>query len=673
MKLANVETKSLEKLPPFDLEAERAVLGAILLDNEALFTTLNVCLPSDFYRDSHKTILEAMIQINHRGEGIDLIILRDELERANKLDAIGGPAYLVTLVDVVPTAANVAYHAKLVNEKARLRRLQNACLSLAYKIYDDSKTSSHEYLTALEEELAALRTEAEAPWALTSEGKPVAIKQREYVRHLEEIGFRATLFNRSLMFTQIEQGKIVKCVDWFKNVCFTLKSSLKEIYERDHPLLWELLLKEHKFDYKIMTSLAVVNQEDFLEDDATHCFLYFNNGCVEITPEKVTFVPYDKLTKYVWREAISPKDYCGIASPSPAYNYDADRNAGRISEFERFVKLVSDEVVEEHEIRNQEAFEHGMASLCWHHNNVLQQKSVVIIDNDPGYFSDGRRGKKILLDALRFIRSNMQPEGVVVKEDGKAFGGQFKFQRIRPNTKILIIDDVDDEKVNLKEFYSAITDGLVTEGKGLTRFAFTPETSPKLCFTTNKPFFGMDRSSADRILILPMTDYFTQPDQKPAQVFGHALYYDWDNAEWGRFQDYMICIIQEAMRRDPLHLPEPDLFVFNANRLMLEMPEALIAFFDEKQDDTDYDKDAVLGELKDRGFEFKKRGEFKTLLNTYCRLRGRELHKNTKDGRYIKNSVEYIRFESTLFRTDARNNKGTVRTKTPDKKLERVF
>ena len=649
MQESTLRNKSLEKLPPSNVEAERAVLGAILLDNAALLTAVEIIHPTDFYKPTHQTIFEAMLAINARGDVIDLLVLRDELERAKTLDDIGGPAYLVSLVDVVPTAANISYHAKLVNETARLRRLQNACLSIAYKIYEENAKPCHELLTTLDEELLTIRTDAETPWALTSSGKPVAIMQREYVRFLETIGFRATLFNRSLLFTKIEQRRIVKEVEWFKNLCFTLKTELKNIYEAEHPLLWELLLKEHKFDYHVMTSLQTVQQEEFIEDDADHCHLFFKNGCVTITKEQVKFTDYDDLSGYVWEESISPYDYHGYASPRPAYSAEEDNTTGRVAEFERFIKHISNEFVDGHFVNNMEAFEHGLASLCWHHNDVLSQKAVVVIDNDPSYFSDGRRGKRILMDALRYIRSNGSPEGVVIKEDGKAFGGAFKFQRVKPNTKVLIIDDVDEETVNFKQFYSAVTDGLVKEGKGMTRFAFTPETSPKICFTTNRPFFGMDRSSTDRLLILPMTDFFTKEDQKPAQVFGHRLFYDWDNAEWARFHDYMICIIQEAMRRDPLHLPEPDLSIFNANRIHLELPEALVAFLDRRNDDTDYEKGALLEELEECGFSFKKQGEFKQNLDKYCRLRGRFLHKNTKDGRYKRGGVEYIRFSKTLF------------------------
>ncbi|PIE34216.1 replicative DNA helicase [candidate division KSB3 bacterium] len=134
--------QSLEKQPPYNLEAEQAVLGAILLDNNAIFKALEIFHPSDFYRPSHQKIFEAMLTLNERGDIIDLLLLRDELERRNDLEHVGGPAYLVSLVDVVPTAANIEFHARIVHEKSIARRLLNASIEVATRCYDDSEDVS---------------------------------------------------------------------------------------------------------------------------------------------------------------------------------------------------------------------------------------------------------------------------------------------------------------------------------------------------------------------------------------------------------------------------------------------------------------------------------------------------------------------------------------------------
>ena len=131
--------KSLEKLPPYNLEAEQAVLGAILLDNNAILKALEIFDPSDFYRPSHQKIFNAMYNLNEREDVIDLLTLRDELERRRELEDVGGPAYVVSLVDVVPTAANVEFHAKIVHEKAIARRLLNASIEIATRCYDESE------------------------------------------------------------------------------------------------------------------------------------------------------------------------------------------------------------------------------------------------------------------------------------------------------------------------------------------------------------------------------------------------------------------------------------------------------------------------------------------------------------------------------------------------------
>ena len=131
--------KSLEKLPPYDLEAEQAVLGAILLDNNAIFKALEIFQPSDFYRPSHQKIFQAMLTLNERSDIIDLLLLRDELERRGEVDDVGGPAYLASLVDAIPTAANVEFHAKIVHEKAIARNLLNASIEIATRCYNDAE------------------------------------------------------------------------------------------------------------------------------------------------------------------------------------------------------------------------------------------------------------------------------------------------------------------------------------------------------------------------------------------------------------------------------------------------------------------------------------------------------------------------------------------------------
>ncbi|HXC61863.1 MAG TPA: DnaB-like helicase N-terminal domain-containing protein, partial [Nitrospiria bacterium] len=114
---------SLQKLPPQNLEAEQSVLGAILLDNPALNKALEILAPDDFYKDAHRRIFSAVLDLNERNEVIDLITITEHLRQKNELEQVGGAAYLAALVNSVPTAANIRFHSKIIHEKALLRNL----------------------------------------------------------------------------------------------------------------------------------------------------------------------------------------------------------------------------------------------------------------------------------------------------------------------------------------------------------------------------------------------------------------------------------------------------------------------------------------------------------------------------------------------------------------------
>ncbi len=131
-------TESLGKLPPQNLEAERSILGGVLIDNGAINRVLEMLRPADFHRKAHRLIFERMIEINRKGEPVDLITLNDALKAAGTLDDVGGPAYIASLADEVPTAANITYYAKIVREKAVLRDLISVATDIITKAYEES-------------------------------------------------------------------------------------------------------------------------------------------------------------------------------------------------------------------------------------------------------------------------------------------------------------------------------------------------------------------------------------------------------------------------------------------------------------------------------------------------------------------------------------------------------
>jgi len=147
----------LKKTPPHSLEAERTVLGGVLVQNENLNTILSILSPEDFYKDGHRRIIERMVALVDKGVTIDLLALTEDLERAGLLEEVGGTAYVASLLDGVPHSLNVEYYAQIIKEKALLRRL---ILSSA-KIINASYEQKEEADELLDEAQAAIVEVAE--------------------------------------------------------------------------------------------------------------------------------------------------------------------------------------------------------------------------------------------------------------------------------------------------------------------------------------------------------------------------------------------------------------------------------------------------------------------------------------------------------------------------------
>ena len=130
-----------ERTLPHNLEAERSVLGAILVHNDAFNLAAQIIDSPDFYRDAHRRIFERMVALNERNQAIDFVTLKEELSRNGELDEVGGPAYVASLADGVPRATNVEYYARIVKEKATLRNLIYAASRIVTNAYEAEQES----------------------------------------------------------------------------------------------------------------------------------------------------------------------------------------------------------------------------------------------------------------------------------------------------------------------------------------------------------------------------------------------------------------------------------------------------------------------------------------------------------------------------------------------------
>lgn len=125
----------IDHLPPQNIEAEQAVLGAIFLRSESLIEAMEYVQVDDFYKRSHQIIFNAMVELNNEDEVIDVVTINNYLTANQQVDDVGGVSYIAELAAAVPTAANVAYYAKIVEEKALMRRLIATATNIVTQTY----------------------------------------------------------------------------------------------------------------------------------------------------------------------------------------------------------------------------------------------------------------------------------------------------------------------------------------------------------------------------------------------------------------------------------------------------------------------------------------------------------------------------------------------------------
>ena len=134
--MSNSDADILKRVPPQNLDAEQSVLGAILHDNDAMTNAVEIVSPEDFYRERHREIFRAMVDLIEHKKPVDAIMLSELLRTKGALEAIGGSGYIADLAAFVPTAGNVVHYARTVREKAVLRLLGSVATEIASSAYD---------------------------------------------------------------------------------------------------------------------------------------------------------------------------------------------------------------------------------------------------------------------------------------------------------------------------------------------------------------------------------------------------------------------------------------------------------------------------------------------------------------------------------------------------------
>ena len=141
------------RIPPQNLDAEQSILGGLMLDREALDQVGDVLMADDFYKPGHQKIYDAIKDLHAKGQPIDIITVTNVLQSQGHMEVAGGPEYLISLLDKTISAANISTHAKIVKDKATLRRLIAINSSLIEKAYDQDFVDVESFVDQAESEI----------------------------------------------------------------------------------------------------------------------------------------------------------------------------------------------------------------------------------------------------------------------------------------------------------------------------------------------------------------------------------------------------------------------------------------------------------------------------------------------------------------------------------------
>ncbi|MGZ6213379.1 MAG: replicative DNA helicase [Candidatus Limnocylindrales bacterium] len=202
---------SIDRLPPQSIEAEQSVLGALLIDRDAVIEVADFLRPSDFYRAHHGTVYEAILSLYERREPIDIVTVSEVLERGGELDQIGGSAYLTSLINLTPTAVNAVHYARIVERKAVLRNLIAAAGRIAGVGYEDGPDIGEAIDRAEQELFAVSQKRVEAGFSPLRQLLHAAYDRLDYLHeHKGEIsGVRTGFRDLDALTTGLQKSDLV--------------------------------------------------------------------------------------------------------------------------------------------------------------------------------------------------------------------------------------------------------------------------------------------------------------------------------------------------------------------------------------------------------------------------------------------------------------------------------
>ena len=298
---------------------------------------------------------------------------------------------------------------------------------------------------------------------------------------------------------------------------------LKDLRDRGFIDAFELMANHTSYFHSTYLSMVSSIDVKFNKDDKDTSYIYYNNGVVKTTKDKIEKIPYSEINDLIWKNQVIDRDI------------DLKEKSDGV--FKSFIWKVSGENVDRYY-----TLKSVIGYLMHSHQNEAKPKAIIF--NDEMISEDvpnGGSGKGLIHRAIGHIKN-------VVIEDGKKFDprGQFAYQKVNKDTQIFLMDDVP-KHFNFESLFSIVTEGMTIEKKGQDAFQIPFKDSPKISITTNYTIQGQGPSHERRVFEVEIANYFNE-ERTPENEFGHLFFSDWDQEEWARFDNFMIRCVQYFLK-----------------------------------------------------------------------------------------------------------------------------
>ena len=396
---------------------------------------------------------------------------------------------------------------------------------------------------------------------------------------------------------------------------------LNYLFDKEELKIWNFLASSTKYFQDLYLSFLDSIDLEMIQDTKDKCFLYYQNGVVEVQKDNKKLLEFIDCDGYIWDDQIIKRNFIESETVD--------------NDFKSFVQRVCAD-----DPKRINTMETVLGYLMSSYKDKTDQKAIIFNDQEINDHPNGGSGKSLVLTALSQFKK-------MVKIDGKVFDpnkGEFNYQRISVDTQILAFDDVK-KKFNFESLFSLITEGISVNRKNKDEIFIPFEKSPKIVITTNYVINGAGSSHDRRRFEVEFFQYFNQ-HRTPLTEFGKLLFDQWELDDWVSFDQYMIECLQKFLN---FGLISTESINANAKRFIQNTSKEFWDWVtdDNLQLDCKIYPSEVVNEFKEEYPDFRKSMTnklFSSWVKKYCDFKGFEYKpfRTPRRGCYIKTEINPI-------------------------------